>query len=266
MNLMICMSGEPEQLRFLPEIAELGAGIELGSYGLVGVQSEQHWESRFRLHQAVRDQFKGTLAIHGPFLGMEYAHRDHLIRAAVQRRLDMTFDVVVKLKASRLVLHSGYTTDMDLFKLQDQWLTTNIAFWQQEIWRWADAGILIVLENDTEKSPDLLVRLADEVDNPSLALCMDIGHQNMFSELDAREWVQRMGQRLVHVHLHDNDRTGDSHWAIGRGTIDFEPFFAALIQLVPRATLSLEVQDSMEVKVGDLRTLVARFASTQHAT
>jgi sugar phosphate isomerase/epimerase len=111
MNLMICMSGEAEQLPFLPEIAKLGAGIELGSYGLVGIQSDQQWESRLRLHQAIRAQFEGTIAIHGPFLGMEFAHLDHLIRDAVHRRLDMTFDVAVKLKASRIVLHSGYTVE-----------------------------------------------------------------------------------------------------------------------------------------------------------
>ena len=37
MNVMMCMTGEPEELPFLPEIAGLGAGIELGSYGLVGI-------------------------------------------------------------------------------------------------------------------------------------------------------------------------------------------------------------------------------------
>jgi sugar phosphate isomerase/epimerase len=261
MNLMICLSGEAEQLPCLPEIAELGAGIELGSYGLVGIQSEQHWESRFTLHKAIRAQFEGPIAIHGPFLGMEYAHLDHLIRAVVHRRLDMTFDVAVKLKASRIVLHSGYTSEMDLFKLQDQWLKKNVEFWQREIQRWADAGILIVLENDTEKSPDLLVRLVNEVDNPFLGLCMDIGHQHMFSELDALEWVRRMDHRLSHVHLHDNDRTGDNHWSIGRGTIDFEPFYTALLRHVPQATISLEVQDNMEVKMSDLRKLAASFTS-----
>jgi sugar phosphate isomerase/epimerase len=266
MNLMICMSGEAEQLPFLPEIAELGVGIELGSYGLVGIQSEQNWESRFRLHRAIRAQFEGTIAIHGPFLGMEYAHPDHLIRDVVHRRLDMTFDAAVTLKASRIVLHSGYTSEMDLFKLQDHWLKKNVEFWQCEIRRWADAGILIVVENDTEKSPDLLVRLVDEVDSPFLGLCMDIGHQHMFSELDALEWVRRMDDRLFHFHLHDNDRTGDNHWPIGRGTIDFEPFYAAIMRHVPQATLSLEVQDKMEVKMGDLRKLVAYFASKQHST
>jgi sugar phosphate isomerase/epimerase len=257
MNFMICMQGEPEQLAYLPEISELGAGIELGSYGLVGVQSEQNWNTRLALHKTVRSQFRGNIAIHGPFIGMEYAHIDHLIREVVQRRLDMTFDVAEELKASRVILHSGYKPENDPFKLQASWLKGNIAFWQQEIHRWAEAGILIVLENDTEKLPDLLVQLVTEVDNPFLGLCMDIGHQHVFSELDAQEWVRRMKNHLFHVHLHDNDGTGDGHWPIGRGNIDFASFDAAILQHVPDATISLEVEDKMEIKMGDLRKLVA---------
>ncbi len=261
MNLMICMTGEPEMLSYLPAIAALGTGIELGSYGLVGVQSERNWETRFKLHQAIRAQFQGTIAIHGPFVGMEYGHIDYLIREVVHHRMDMTFEVAVKLKASRVVLHGGYKLENELFKLQNSWLKGNIAFWQQEIQRWAEAGIEIVLENDIDKSPELLVRLVNAVDNPFLGLCLDIGHQYVFSELDAVEWVRRMDQRLRHIHLHDNDRSGDNHWSLGRGTIDFEPFYDALIERVPKATISLEVEDKMEVKMGDLRKVAEYFSS-----
>lgn len=266
MNLMICMRGEPEHLPFLPEIAELGAGIELQSYGVVGVQSEQDWEARFALHQAIRTEFQGSVAIHGPFIGMEYTHKDHLIRDVVHRRLDMTFDVAVELESSRVVLHSGYPAEIDLFELQDHWLTTSIEFWQREIHRWADAGIEVVLENDIQKTPDLLVRLVNEVDSPSLGLCMDIGHQHMFSGLDAVEWVRRMDKRLFHIHLHDNDRSGDRHWPIGRGTIAFEPFYAAIRRHVPESTLSLEVEAEMKTQMDDLRKLIAHFASEGRTT
>jgi Sugar phosphate isomerases/epimerases len=261
MNLMMCMRGEGEQLPFLREIAELGAGIELGSYGLIGIRSEQDWETRFTMHKAIRDQFQGTIAIHGPFIGMEYAHIDHFIREAVHRRLDKTFEVAVELKASRVILHSGYTIENELFKLQEIWLKGNVEFWQTEIRRWAEVGIVIVLENDIDRLPDLMVELVNEVNNPCLGLCMDIGHQHVFSELDAPEWVRRMSNRLWHIHLHDNDGVGDHHWSIGRGTIDFESFYAALSEYAPQATLALEVEDRMEVKIGDLRKLAAYFTS-----
>jgi sugar phosphate isomerase/epimerase len=261
MNLMICIRGEPDELPFLPEIAELGVGIELHSYGMVGIQSERDWETRFALHKAICAEFSGTIALHGPFIGMEYTHIDHMIRDVVIRRLDMTLDVAVKLSSSRVVLHSGYKAEIDIFKLQDDWLKRSTAFWQREIRRWSDAGIVIVLENDIDRSPDLLVQLVDQVNSPFLGLCMDIGHQHVFSDLDALEWVGRMGDRLLHFHLHDNDGTGDHHWPIGRGTIDFEPFYDAVQRQVPEATLSLEVQDEMEAKMGNLRQLAARFAS-----
>jgi sugar phosphate isomerase/epimerase len=265
-NLMICMRGEPQELPFLPEITGLGAGIELGSYGLVGIQSERDWETRFALHKALRAQFQGAVAVHGPFIGMDFTHIDHLIREVVMRRLDSTFDVAVQLNASRVVLHSGYKPENDLFKIQESWLKGSVEFWKREIRRWAEAGIVIVLENDIEKSPDLLVRLVNEVDNPFLGLCLDIGHQHVFSELGALEWARRMGKRLFHIHLHDNDRTGDRHWPIGRGTIDFEPFYTAISEQAPQVTISLEVVDEMEVKMGDLRNLAARFGPKRHAT
>lgn len=260
MNLMICMRGEPEQLPFLPEIARLGAGIELQSYGMIGIRSERDWEACLTLHKAARAQFQGHVAAHGPFVGMEFAHIDHLIRDVVNRRLDMTFNVATTLKVSRVVLHGGYNAEVDLFNLQESWLKRCAEFWQQEIRRWAGAGIEIALENDIEKTPDLLVHLVNEVNNPFLGLCLDIGHQHLFSELDAPEWVRRMDRRLLHIHLHDNDRTGDRHWPIGRGTIDFEPLYAAIMQHAPQATISLEIEDKMEVKMDNLRNLAARFA------
>jgi len=256
---MICMTGRPEQISFLPEIAEIGAGIELGSYGLVGILSEQDWETRFAMHQAIRAQFRGSIALHGPFIGIDYDHVDHLIRDAVNRRLDMIFDVASKLKASRVVLHSGYNSEVDLLKLQDNWIKRNIGYWHREIRRWADAGIEIALENVIEKSPDLLVQLVNEIDNPFLGLCLDIGHQHLFSELDALEWVVRMGSRLFHIHVHDNDRIGDYHWPIGRGTIDFESFFAVIMRHVPQATVSLEVEGKMELRMDDLHKLASRL-------
>jgi sugar phosphate isomerase/epimerase len=203
------------------------------------------------------------MAIHGPFLGMDYAHIDHLIRDAVQRRLDMTFDAAVNLKADRVVLHSSHKPEIDLFNLNDAWLKGSVAFWRGEIQRWAQSGIQVVLENELEKVPDLLIDLVDEIDSPHLGLCLDIGHQHAFSDLDAVEWVRRMDTRLYHVHLHDNDRTGDHHWRIGRGTIDFESFYEAIRHRIPGATISLEIEDTMETMMHDLRNLAARFAANR---
>ena len=261
MDMMISLRGELEQLPYLPEIAAMGAGIELGSYGLIGIRSLQEWQQRVRMHQTLREQFDGTLAIHGPFVGMDFAHMDHLIRASIQQRMDMTFAAATQLRASRVVLHSGFTLEVDVFQYRDAWRNSSIAYWQQEITRWADAGIGIVLENDLDAVPDLLLEITDAVDNPFLGLCLDIGHHHLFANSDVREWVWQMRHKLVHVHLHDNDGTRDQHWPLGRGTIDFTHIFAALQKHVPDATLSIEVEDEIEVKMGELHKVAAHFAT-----
>ena len=257
---MICLQGdETEQHACLSEINNLGAGIELGSYGLVGIKSWQNWKARLAKHKAIAKKFKGKMAIHGPFLGIEYAHIDHLIREVVQRRMDMTFNVAQNLKASRVILHSGYRLEHEIFQLDDLWVNRNIDYWKQEIIRWEKAGIEIVLENDVEKSPELLVRVVEAVKSPSLQLCLDVGHLHYISLIAASGWVKQMGTYLKHVHIHDNDRKADRHWSIGKGTFDFEAFYSSIETIESNITLSIEVEDTVEVKINDLRKVIDRF-------
>ena len=261
MKLMVCLRGETDQLPFLDEISKQGAGIELGSFGMIGIKSERDWRERFRLHTAVVRQFKGPVALHGPFIGIEYGHIDHLIASAVSRRLDMTYLVARKLGAFRVVLHTGFGAERVLFKIEQDWLERNSAFWKNEIKRWEKAGIGIVLENEIEKDPDLMIRLADDVASPFLGLCLDVGHQHLFSSLPLVDWVAKMSRHLRHIHLHDNDRTADHHWSPGRGTIDFEAFFSSVERNAPGATISLETADLMSVRMKDLSKLASRFPS-----
>jgi len=51
----------------------------------------------------------------------------------------------------------------------------------------------------------------------------------------------------------------DRHWPLGRGSIDFELFGAGIDQYAPQATLSLEVNDAMNIKMTDLRKSVNRY-------
>lgn len=259
MEFMVSLRGETDQHSYLSEIADLGAGIELGSYGLIGVRSQKDWDSTLEKHIAAVNKFSGKVAMHGPFIGIEYSHTDHLIRESIQHRIDMTFNAACTLKACRVILHSGYSIENEVFHLDESWLARNISYWKNEICRWEKAGIEIVLENDVEKSPELLVELVKTVNSPSLQLCLDIGHLHYFSPYSSSYWVNKMGSYLKHVHIHDNDQKADRHWPIGKGTFDFEAFYSSLENSTPDITLSVEVEGTMEDKMNDLRKIINRF-------
>ena len=91
------------------------------------------------------------------------------------------------------------------------------------------ANTTVVLENMWDPCPDYLADLLDAVKSPLLQACIDTGHTNLFSRVPLKGWVERLGKHLRYVHLTDNHGGWDEHLAIGDGSIDFEPFFRALI-------------------------------------
>jgi sugar phosphate isomerase/epimerase len=72
---------------------------------------------------------------------------------------------------------------------------------------------------------DSFVRIVGEV--PALKANVDIGHHHLVRE---QPWaaVEKIGADVAHVHLGDNDGTGDHSWAPGRGTIGEKGFLAFL--------------------------------------
>lgn len=65
----------------------------------------------------------------------------------------------------------------------------------------------------------------DRVDG--LGLHVDIGHANLHGR-EPSDMIRRFGERIEHVHLHDNDGIRDLHLPPGCGSIDWKRTLAAL--------------------------------------
>lgn len=68
--------------------------------------------------------------------------------------------------------------------------------------------------------------LADIVDGTDLGICFDIGHANTSGQIDAM--IDTFGDRIVNVHIHDNNGQRDEHLTIGDGNIDFPKVLSRL--------------------------------------
>lgn len=259
MDFMVCAAGEPEQTAYIPVVERLGAGIELQSYGVVGASSPAAWQERLDKHRSFRRGFSGPLAVHGPFIGISYTFFDHLMRDAVRERMRLTLDVVRELKPQRLVLHTGFKPEVELFHIEERWIAGTVAFWRQEIPKYADLGVEVVFENLIERDPSLLVSLHDDIDHSNLKLCLDVGHVNVYSRSPVPDWIEGLGSRLTHVHLHDNHGKDDEHLPVGRGDLDFAAIFKSLKQVVPDVTVSLEVEADGKTVLSCLEDTIARY-------
>lgn len=68
-------------------------------------------------------------------------------------------------------------------------------------------GVSIALEN-THRA-DYLSFLLDRIDSPNVGFCYDSGHHHCFTP--TVDLLSMFGSRLMALHLHDNDGTGDQH-------------------------------------------------------
>ena len=84
-------------------------------------------------------------------------------------------------------------------------------------------------------------RMVDEVGSRGLGILIDIGHLNAVNESIPHSILSTKGH-LVHVHINDNDGTGDQHLVPGDGTIDFHSTLTALRKIGYTGYLTIELE------------------------
>jgi sugar phosphate isomerase/epimerase len=87
---------------------------------------------------------------------------------------------------------------------------------------------------------DELLELLGDIGSPDLGICLDTSHANM-QGLNQPEAIRSAGERLIALHISDNDGSGDQHRTPGYGTVDWPPLIAALREIGFAADLNLEI-------------------------
>lgn len=88
-------------------------------------------------------------------------------------------------------------------------------------------------------NPEELLEMIDGL-GESMGLCIDTGHSNANGRRVAED-VRIAGEKLLAVHIHDNDGGGDQHRIPGCGTIDWQAFSTAIDQMAFGGPLTFEV-------------------------
>jgi len=104
-------------------------------------------------------------------------------------------------------------------------------------------GVNIAIENQCapEKNERAMEVLA-MFDSPRLGMCYDSGHGNTVkSNGTGQEMLKRFGHRLMALHLHDNDGTGDRHRLPFDGNIDWPSLMRQIEALGYKGPTTLEM-------------------------
>ncbi len=172
-----------------------------------------------------------AVTIHAPFHDLNPGALDPLVSAVTRRRIEQTLTAAGCLGARLVVVHPGF--DRWRYQGQEQlWLEASANFWPPLLTQAAAQNCVLALENIFDHQPEPLATLLEQLNSPWLGHCFDIGHWQLFSRIPLAQWFERLGSRIVHLHLHDNRGEADEHLPVGAGTIDFVELFR-LVQTLP---------------------------------
>jgi sugar phosphate isomerase/epimerase len=175
-----------------------------------------------------KHQFRSSL--HAPFMEQDIGSPDESLRQKTYKRLRCTLDVAARLGSQRIVVHPGYGDMPDESDFR-QWLKRAGGLLKSLCQSANELGQKIAFENIYDSTPERLNMLLDAIESESAGICFDTGHYNLFSPLPMQSWFDRLGNSMLVCHIHDNDKSGDQHLAIGDGCLDYTPLIAWYNQL-----------------------------------
>ena len=216
---------------------ELGLGVEIAEYCTAWNMDREYPQTDERLRGALAGNPRRIL--HGPFNELFPCAIDPEARDLAARRYRQAIALARDYGADKVVIHAGF----------NPWLYYPVWFREQSAVFWReflaeDPGVEIVLENVLEQEPEWMTDILRAVDSPRLRLCLDVGHVNAYSPVDAAQWLRRCAPWISHFHLHNNNGTRDAHDPLFRGSIPMEELLTLAGDLCPEATFTLELPDA----------------------
>jgi sugar phosphate isomerase/epimerase len=206
----------------LPELEGLGLAPEI-YFKAPDLDRLAADDSRLK-EQAAQLRERGMVcSFHGPFLNLSPASYDARIAAVTRERFEQLFEIAELFCPRAIILHSGYERWNYNLNI-NLWLEKSIPFWRPLAARAAELGTVLAIENIFETTAGGLRLLFDEIASPAFGGCFDIGHWNLFAEMDMSEWLALLKDHIVAFHLHDNRGAFDDHLVPGDGLIDFAAF------------------------------------------
>ena len=182
----------------------------------------------------------GDISLHAPYYELTPCAIDPLIGQVSRHRYLQAAQTCVRIGARRLVVHSAFQAQT----YYPQWFVPkSIEFWRSFM-KLMPEGVEIALENVFDPAPEMLKEIVDGVADARFKACLDLGHVFAYSPVSPKVWIDALGARISHVHLHNNTGERDIHAPLGCGGMDMRALLDRLAVIAPEALLVIESTDA----------------------
>jgi len=197
------------------------------------------------------------LTVHAPFADINIASPSSVLRHTILKRLEKSIYHARQLDSRLWVFHPGLKTGVSDFYPGLDW-RLNMESVRVLLRVARKQGVDIAIENVPEPHPFLMKSVQDfsrfynEMDE-DIGLALDIGHANLNHQV--QDFISQFSDKIVHMHVSDNDGIQDSHLGIGHGTIDWASVAEAVKRVEYAGVIMVESIEHTEESLQTLRKL-----------
>lgn len=194
-------------------------------------------------YQDLLSGLPGGRSLHAPFWELNIGTKMRGIQKETMEMFQYAYRIAQRLGCTEVVVHNGYIPGTSLYS---GWVQRAAAFWRR-FFQNKDDSIILCIENQFEEDSELMKMEIDEVHDPRLKICLDIGHAHANSRQSAEEWIASLGERIHYLHLHNNHgkqhqkgHNDDEHLALQNGTMDIQKILRTAERFCPNAIWAVE--------------------------
>ena len=191
----------------------------------------------------LKKSFRIDYTVHAPFADINIAAANEDFRRMAIERLTRSLKCAHMIEAQLWVFHPGVHSGLNHFYPQKD-LNACIKSVKELSKIAEDLNVQIVIEN-MPASIELLLRDTDDfrafyrlAGDAAPNMVLDVGHANTTNQIE--DFLQKQGDRIVHLHVHDNNGKLDSHERIGNGTVPWTKVTSSLNELGFNGTVIVE--------------------------
>jgi len=198
--------------------------------------------------------------VHAPFADINIASPSKPMLNASIKRLEQSIGYARDLDAQLWVFHPGARTGISTFYPGEDWKQNIQTI--RELHETAEKhGLNIAIENLPEKygfimkNPEDFQKFYKETSLQDIGMTLDVGHANLENQII--NFLKKLPDKIVHMHLSDNMGENDQHLGIGYGKIDWLQFAETLREIAYNKNIIIEVMEHVQESLQKIREMTA---------
>ena len=198
--------------------------------------------------------------VHAPFADINIASPSKPMLNASIKRLEQSIGYARDLDAQLWVFHPGARTGISTFYPGEDWKQNIQTI--RELHETAEKhGLNIAIENLPEKygfimkNPEDFQKFYKETSLQDIGITLDVGHANLENQII--NFLKKLPDKIVHMHLSDNMGENDQHLGIGYGKIDWLQFAETLREIAYNKNIIIEVMEHVQESLQKIREMTA---------